>query len=83
MASRLHLSSRSLQRKLQQYGATLSQLVQKNRLLKASHYLLQSDLPLAEIGFLSGFSDQSHFCRVFKTRVGTSLQVYRGMIKFD
>ncbi len=83
IASHLHLSSRSLQRKLQQHGATLSQLVQKNRLLKASHYLLQSDLPLAEIGFLSGFSDQSHFCRVFKTHIGTSPQVYRGMIKLD
>lgn len=80
IASRLHLSSRSLQRKLQQHGATLSQLVQKNRLLKASHYLLQSELPLAEIGFLSGFSDQPHFCRVFKTNIGMSPQVYRRLV---
>jgi AraC-like DNA-binding protein len=83
IARRLHLSNRSLQRKLLQEGATFSKLVQRNRLLKSSYYLLQSDVPLPEIGFLSGFSDQSHFCRVFKINIGMSPQVYRGMIKLD
>ncbi len=80
IAGRLHLSSRSLQRKLLQHGATFSKLVQRNRLLKSSYYLLQSDIPLPEIGFLSGFSDQSHFCRVFKANIGMSPQVYRGIV---
>jgi AraC-like DNA-binding protein len=80
IASRLHLSSRSLQRKLLQHGATFSKLVQRNRLLKSSYYLLQSDVPLPEIGFLSGFSDQPHFCRVFKENIGMSPQVYRQIV---
>ena len=39
---------------------------------KAKKFLIDAELPLAEIALECGFSDQSHFTRVFSRTVGTS-----------
>jgi AraC-like DNA-binding protein len=39
--------------------------------------LLHSEAPLAEVGFLCGFSDQAHFTRAFKRQVGLTPARYR------
>jgi AraC family transcriptional regulator len=44
----------------------------ENRVEKAKELLIDAELPLAEIALECGFSDQSHFTRVFSRTVGTS-----------
>ena len=44
----------------------------ENRVDRAKELLTDAELPLAEIALECGFSDQSHFTRVFSRTVGTS-----------
>ncbi len=49
---------------------TLGEYLRKLRVTKAIPLLLSEEQPLAQIAFASGFSDQSHFTRVFKSYFG-------------
>lgn len=70
-------STRSLQRKLQQEGTRFVDLIAGTRAERAAHLLAHAEPGLAEIGFASGYTDQAHFCRDFKRRVGMSPLRYR------
>lgn len=76
-AHKLGVSLRSLQRTLKQRELSYSALVGDCRARMAAMHLIQSELPLAEVGFLCGYSDQSHFTREFSKRVGMPPQKYR------
>jgi transcriptional regulator GlxA family with amidase domain len=49
----------------------------KQRIEKAIDYLNNSNYSLTKIAYLTGFSDQSHFTRIFKKQTGKSPSVYR------
>jgi AraC-like DNA-binding protein len=51
-------------------------LVQR-RLERAQELLAETDLPLAQIALKSGFSDQSHFSRCFRTLLGLTPRSFR------
>lgn len=51
--------------------------IQNVRLEKATQMLLTSSYSLSEIAFLSGFSDQGSFSRIFKKRMGQNPSLYR------
>lgn len=70
-------SVRSLQRALAATGLSYSSVLAEARLRAAAWWLLESTLPIAEVGFLSGYSDQPHFTRDFSRRVGLSPGRYR------
>jgi AraC-like DNA-binding protein len=71
-------STRSLQRKLQLEGASYVDLIASARAERASLMLSSGRQPaLAEIGFAFGYTDQAHFCREFKRRVGMSPARFR------
>ncbi len=70
VAAVLHLSSRSLQRRLNKNGTTFKQLLREVRQDLAGEYLLKKDFSLAEIAFQLGFSEQSSFTRAFKQWTG-------------
>lgn len=53
-------------------GMTPYQWFVHRRLARAKHLLESTDEPLAEIGSVCGFSDQSHFTRTFSRTVGFS-----------
>jgi AraC-like DNA-binding protein len=76
-ATALGWSARSIQRTLAGSGLSHTRLIAQCRVLAASRYLLQSSLPLAEVGFLCGFSDQPHFTRAFRMQVGVTPARYR------
>ena len=76
-ASRLGQSTRSLQRKLKLEGARYVDVIASARAERASHMLSHSRPSLSEIGFACGYTDQAHFCRDFKRRVGMSPLRYR------
>ncbi|TXK49251.1 helix-turn-helix domain-containing protein [Pontibacter qinzhouensis] len=51
--------------------------IRKLRIEKALHLLQTTDHSLSEIAYLTGFSDQSHFTRIFKKFIGQSPSEYK------
>ena len=77
IARRMNVSSRTLQRNLADHGYRFSQLLSEARSRMAAWRLLETQASLAETGFLSGYSDQPHFTRDFRQRVGVTPAQYR------
>ncbi len=77
LARQLGLSPRGLQRQLQQAGLRYAGLLAEARYRVAGWWLLQTDAPLAEVGFLSGHADQPHLTRCFRQHSGMTPQAYR------
>jgi len=65
VARELHLSSRTLQRRLAEDGLTFQQLLQEARRELARHYLLHSSVELNETAYLLGYEDAHSFFRAF------------------
>jgi YesN/AraC family two-component response regulator len=55
--------------------------IRKQRIEKAIDYLNNSAYSLTKIAYLTGFSDQSHFTRIFKKHTGKSPSEYRRDLK--
>lgn len=72
IATALHLSARTLQRKLQDAGLSFTQLVDDVRRELAERYLADATLDLVDIAFLLGYSEQSAFTRAYKRWTGRS-----------
>lgn len=66
LAQQLHISPRSLQRKLKEADLSFTRLLDEVRLELAERYLADARLSLTDIAFLLGFSEQSAFTRAFK-----------------
>lgn len=66
IARDLGMGERTLQRRLAEEGLSFQALVDAARRDLAEGLLTQSDYSLAEIAFLTGFSEQSAFSRAFK-----------------
>lgn len=62
------------------YRETIGEYVQKLRVSRASEMLLDKKIPLTEIAYSTGFSDQSHFTRIFKRCVGVTPGAFRRAI---
>lgn len=77
LARQLGRPRRSLQRELQLQGSGYRPLLAEARYRTAGWWLLQTDASLAEIGFLCGHADQSHFTREFRRRSGMTPADYR------
>jgi AraC family transcriptional regulator len=61
----------------QTYGETVGECLRRLRVEHACRALTSSAAPLAEIALASGFANQSHFTRVFKTATGLTPLTYR------
>jgi len=72
VARELRLSSRTLQRRLAEDGATFQQLMQEARRELARHYLQHSSLELNETAYLLGYEDAHSFFRAFHDWEGSS-----------
>lgn len=72
IARELHLSTRTLQRRLTDEGVTFQQLMEGARRELAQHYLLHSSLELNETAYLLGYEDANSFFRAFHDWEGTS-----------
>jgi AraC-like DNA-binding protein len=66
IAGCMGMSSRTLQRRLSAEGLAYQDLVSSARKSLSEQLLRRTDYALAEIAFLTGFSDQSTFTRAFK-----------------
>jgi AraC-like DNA-binding protein len=70
IARELHISSRTLQRRLQDAGYSFQQVLEEARHQLASHYLNSSHLELNETAYLLGYEDSNSFVRAFRTWEG-------------
>lgn len=77
IASQLGMSARTLQRRLSEQGRTFQVLVDEARRQLAEKLLSSTRYSLAEIAFLTGFSEQSAFTRAFKRWAGETPRAYR------
>lgn len=77
VARRMATSERNLRRRLAERGLSFKDQVDATRRDLAQSLLRQSEFPLSEIAFLTGFSDQSAFQRAFKRWTGATPNGYR------
>lgn len=77
VAGRLGLSGRTLQRRLSDRGYSFQTLVDESRRELAQRLLEETEYPLAEVAFLTGFSEQSAFNRAFKRWAGQTPRSFR------
>lgn len=61
----------------QEFGTTVFQYLFDYRMGLAARYLLDTDLPVSEIGFRLGYDYQSHFCTAFRRKYGMAPIEYR------
>lgn len=77
VAQEFGLSGRTLQRRLATMGISFQTLVDESRRQLSEKLLRQTDYSLAEISFMTGFSEQSAFTRAFKRWAGQTPRSYR------
>ena len=80
VALELHMSTRTLKRKLRQLGTSYHQLRDDLRKGLAVEYLTQSRRSTDEIAALVGYSDTSNFARAFRRWTGRNPAEYRHLL---
>jgi AraC-like DNA-binding protein len=79
IADALHISSRTLQRRLQEEGSSFQRVLDEARHQLARHYLNNSVLELNEAAYLLGYEDGNSFVRAFRTWEGIPPARWREM----
>jgi AraC-like DNA-binding protein len=79
----LDINPAYLSREFSKYFNDLSfgDYIRKMRIERAIEYLHTSSFSLTKIAYLTGFSDQSHFTRIFKKHTGQSPSIFRKSIR--
>lgn len=77
VASAMHMSGRTLQRRLAEREVSFASLVDEVRRTEATRYLTSSRLTVTEIAFLLGYSDVSAFVRAFRAWTGQTPSDFR------
>ena len=77
IAEKLHMSPRSLQRRLQGEDTCFATVLSDLRRDLALRYLKDGRIAIGEVGFLLGFLDTAAFQRAFKRWTGTTPARYR------
>ncbi|WP_138480166.1 chromate resistance protein ChrB domain-containing protein [Dyadobacter bucti] len=79
VAAGLDMNPAYVSREFSKYFSDLSfgEYIRKLRIEKAIELLGNTSNSLAEIAYLTGFSDQSHFNRIFKQHTGQNPSVFR------
>jgi len=77
IASELGIGGRTLQRRLSNSGHSFQSTVDMARKELAQRLLRETEYSLAEVAFLTGFSEQSGFTRAFKRWAGQTPRSYR------
>jgi AraC-like DNA-binding protein len=79
IADELHISSRTLQRRLQDAGSSFQGVLEGARHQLARHYLNNSVLELNEAAYLLGYNDANSFVRAFRAWEGVPPARWREM----
>ena len=77
VAEQLHVSIRTLRRRLNEEGRSYRELLEEVRFQLAKEYLLDTNLRLAEISELLGYTEPGNFSHAFRRWSGYSPRGYR------
>jgi AraC-like DNA-binding protein len=77
MAEELHLSPRTLRKRLYDSGTSYKEIVNEIRVQTAMEYLSGSNLSVQEVAYLIGYEHSPNFFRAFKKSVGVTPEQYR------
>lgn len=79
ISNELELNPSYLSREFSKYFEDLNfgEYVRKLRIEKAINLIQNTNYTLTEIAYMTGFSDQSHFTRIFKLQTGKNPSSYR------
>lgn len=79
LSKKMDINPSYLSREFSRYFEDLSfgEYIRQQRIEKARELMLSSNYSLTEIAYLTGFSDQSHFNRIFKKHIGQTPSQYR------
>jgi AraC-like DNA-binding protein len=83
LSRNLDINPAYLSREFSKYFNDLSfgDYIRKQRIEKAIEYLHTADYSLTQIAYLTGFSDQSHFSRIFKKHMGQTPLAYKKKLR--
>lgn len=76
------MSSRTLQRKLQDAGRSYSEIVQEARFDLASNLLHDPAIKIVDIAMACGYENPQHFSRAFRKLAGVTPRRYRESVEF-
>jgi len=77
VAAEIHVSPRTLKRKLAMEGAAFSELLEEQQRDRALSLLLSTELAIDEIAERVGYSDAANFTRAFRRWTGSTPAAYR------
>jgi hypothetical protein len=79
VSTELEINPAYLSREFSKYfdNLTFGDYIRKMRIDKAKNLMDTTDYSLTEIAYLTGFSDQSHFTRIFKKQTGQNPSGYK------
>jgi AraC-like DNA-binding protein len=77
VARRLHMSGRTLQRRLDALGTSYRTIVEEHRRRLGERYLAETNLEPKEIAFLLGYSEPANFHHAFRRWAGCTPREYR------
>jgi hypothetical protein len=83
VSEELEINPAYLSREFSKYfeNLTFGDYIRKMRIEKAIHFMQTTNYSLTEIAYLTGFSDQSHFNRIFKKQMGENPSSYKKMMQ--
>ncbi len=77
LATELHMTPRTLRRRLAEHGYNYKQLLEESRCRDSCQLLLNSTLDIAQIGERLGYTDPANFTRAFKRWTGVTPSQWR------
>ncbi|MEE4244653.1 MAG: helix-turn-helix domain-containing protein, partial [Kangiellaceae bacterium] len=77
VSQQLHMSERTLVRKLNKLGTSFKQILESQRKLFADKLLMNVSYSIADVAYLLGYKESASFCRAFKQWYGLSPTSYR------
>ena len=77
VASSLHMSARTLQRKLNTEGTSFRSILQQSRMELVAEYVSNEDLNATQITYMLGFSGPAQFSSAFKSWFGETFSAHR------
>ncbi len=80
VASRMHMSARTLQRRLADRNLKFQTVLDECRQRQAESHLADPRLQLSEVALLLGYAEQSAFNHAFKRWTGKTPSAYRGAL---
>jgi AraC-like DNA-binding protein len=76
-AEQLHLSRRTLLRRLREAGSSFGELLERHRMRRAEQLLAAPQYTLGEVAYRLGYSDPANFSRAFRRWFGTTPGAHR------